>query len=123
MSNKPNTPIDLSGFTGTENYYRYTQRMVLTDGTRYLADAAGCFWLMDVVASYIPTIPSDEGFAVVSFIRQGEGGYVGITDDIPARRWYAAQAIEWTDFPLDEITMYLEKLTDTEWCLLLTQEH
>jgi hypothetical protein len=38
----------LSQFTGTEKYYRLYSTVVLTDGTKYLSDTAGCYWLMDV---------------------------------------------------------------------------
>ena len=44
----------LAHFIGTEHYYRLTPSAVLTDGTKYLAEGAGAFWLMDAVASYLP---------------------------------------------------------------------
>lgn len=107
--------MDLSGFTGTEFYYRYTGRALLTDGTAYLAKEAECFWLMDVIASYIPTLPSDEHFAIAVFKRKGAGGHFELVDDIPPRRYYATQEIEYTDFPLAEIKLYVERFTDEEW--------
>ena len=39
-------PAQLALFTGTERYYRITRRCLLTDVTKYLADAAGAYWLM-----------------------------------------------------------------------------
>ena len=42
---------DLSGFTGTECYYKYMFGVVITDGVRYVAEKAGCFWLLDLIAS------------------------------------------------------------------------
>lgn len=115
--------LDLSGFTGTEHYYRYHSGVYLTDGTAYLAKEAGCLWLMDMIVSYLPTIPSDESFVVMTLQRNKNGGAdFGLTDDIPAKRWYAAQHIEWTDFPLDEITLYVERGEDA-WVVLLTSEH
>ena len=121
--------LDLSGFTGTEHYYRYTRLSVLTDGTKYLADGAKCYWLMDVISSYIPTLPSDEGFAVATLKKHkvGRGAHFELTDDIPATRYYATQEIEYTDFPFDRLgdtfKLYVERFTDTEWCILLTSEH
>ena len=47
-------PGQLAHFIGTEHYYRLTPSAVLTDGTKYLAEAAGAFWLMDAIASYLP---------------------------------------------------------------------
>lgn len=34
----------LSNFIGAERYYRLYPHAVLTDGTKYLADAAGAYW-------------------------------------------------------------------------------
>jgi hypothetical protein len=39
-------PAQLSYFTGTEKYYRISRRHLLTDGTKYLAEEAECFWMM-----------------------------------------------------------------------------
>ena len=42
----------LSHFTGTERYYRISRRHLLTDGTKYLAEEAECFWLIDAAISH-----------------------------------------------------------------------
>ena len=47
---------DLAQFTGTEAYYRYVGGTLLTDGTKYLANEAGAYWLMDLIASYQPIL-------------------------------------------------------------------
>jgi len=46
------TQSELSHFIGTENYYRFLCGTLLTDGTKYLAEKADAFWLMDTIASY-----------------------------------------------------------------------
>ena len=43
---------NLSGFSGTENYYRHMGGLLLTDGVKFLADNADCYWLLDIIASY-----------------------------------------------------------------------
>ena len=46
---------NLRQFTGTEKYYRYSNLFpdfLLTDGTKYLCEAAECYWLMDLIASW-----------------------------------------------------------------------
>lgn len=51
--------LDLSQFTGTTTYYRWSglfRNCVLTDGTRHLAETAGAFWLMDAIASHQPKL-------------------------------------------------------------------
>jgi len=41
----------LGQFTGTSKYYKISRRHLLTDGTRYLAEQAACFWLMDAIGA------------------------------------------------------------------------
>ena len=46
-------PSQLNQFIGTEKYYRISRRHLLTDGTKYLAEEAECFWMMDAIASHL----------------------------------------------------------------------
>lgn len=52
----------LAGFYGTENWHRWSPlfpKMLLTDGTKYIADHGGvngAYWLMDAIASYQPEL-------------------------------------------------------------------
>ncbi|VEP18659.1 conserved hypothetical protein [Hyella patelloides LEGE 07179] len=51
---KKNIKRELAGFRGTTTYYSYSplfKNILLTDGTKYLAEQYGCFWLMDAIAS------------------------------------------------------------------------
>ena len=40
---------NLTQFIGTTGYYRISRRHLLTDGTKYLAEEAECFWMMDAI--------------------------------------------------------------------------
>ena len=42
----------LKQFTGCDQLARLTRTVLLTEGSRYLAEAAECFWLFDVYASH-----------------------------------------------------------------------
>ena len=42
---KPFKLSELDQFIGTQRYYRMSSRVVLTDGTHYLAQRVGCYWL------------------------------------------------------------------------------
>ena len=45
----------LGQFTGTIDYHRYSplfRNFLLTDGVKYLCEAAHCYWLIDIIASY-----------------------------------------------------------------------
>ena len=60
-------PSQLNQFIGTEKYYRISRRHLLTDGTKYLAEQAACFWLMDAIASHLMEIGTAEWFVVSVF--------------------------------------------------------
>ena len=114
----------LRNFYGTEHYYRHMPGLVITDGVKFLADNAGCYWLLDMVWSYLPMLrKSRDTFFVVRYAgTPGASGLFSITDDIPPNQTYAQQAIEHTDFPLDEIVLYLSA-TEEEFILMLRSEY
>ena len=103
--------IDLSNFTGTEAYHRWTplSRSVLTDGTKYVAEKLQAYWLFDAIAShldfnyingelpdldmYFSTLTTFNKTGTLS-IEDGNGGVV------------ATQGFEYTDFPLPEIKIW-----------------
>ena len=45
-------PNMLNQFTGSEHWYRHglVRSIVFTDGAKYIADAAGAYWLLDEIA-------------------------------------------------------------------------
>ena len=115
---------ELRNFYGTERYYRSNPGLLVTDGVKFLADSAGCYWLLDMVWSYLPVLrKSRDTFFVVRYAgTTGASGLFAITDDIPAHQTYAAQAVEYSDFPLDEIVLYLSA-TEEEFVLMLRSEY
>lgn len=99
-----NLELNLKHFTGTERYHRFHSRTVLTDGALYLAEQARCFWLMDVFASHLTEIATDHGAACLKLKRKGDGAQVVIDDG--DENVLAKQKIEYTDFPLEEMTLF-----------------
>ena len=116
----------LSNFTGTTSYYRYSPlfpNMVLTDGTKYLAEAADAYWLMDAIASYLPKY-REQGFAVVKLSKFDHGWKLRIEDG--NNGVLASQVIEFSDFPLDTFTLYVAPQgmdNETVWVIMLTSEY
>ena len=106
---KPTNEIitTLPNFTGTTAYYRYSpifRNFVLTDGSKYLAEACDAFWLCDAIASHLPSY-RDEGFVVARlFVVDGKAS---LTFDDGNGNILASQEIEFTTFPLDKITLYV----------------
>lgn len=116
---------DLEQFCGTEEYYRFNALMrnvLLTEGTRYLAQEANAFWLMDVIGSHLPSGPKDESFVVALLERHDGGWKFTLNDDIPPSKIYAEQRIEFSNFPLDEIKLYAQ-FDGKYWVIMLPGEY
>ena len=110
----------LNQFTGTSKYYRISRRHLLTDGTKYLAEAAECFWMMDAIASHLCEIGTEDWFVSVR-VQVTEGRAVMIYEDGNDRE-HARQEIPCTDFPLNSIALYA--CWDGEhWVIMLPSEY
>lgn len=110
---------NLRQFIGTEKYYRITSRHLLTDGTKYLAEHAGCVWLMIAVASHLTSRITDH-FAVVNMKVTGSNAHLTLDDG--NGHVFAKQAIEYTDFPLPEMKLYCCHDGET-WVIMLPSEY
>ena len=106
MKNKTITENDLVQFTGTEQYYRY-HNLLLTDGAFYLAEKAGCFWLMDVIWSHAIENRwfGQEDFITCNLTVQDTVGDIALDDG--NGNILATHHVPFTDFPLDKIQLYL----------------
>ena len=112
--------LTLAQFTGTSAYYRISRRHLLTDGTKYLAEEAECFWMMDAVASHLCEIGTEDWFVLIR-VQVSEGRAVMIYEDGNGLE-HARQAIPYTDFALSEITLYA--CWDQEhWVIMLPSEY
>jgi hypothetical protein len=49
---------------GTSRYYRHILGLLYSDGVKDFAKTHEAFWLIDVIASHIPSIPDYDGFYV-----------------------------------------------------------
>ena len=111
----------LAQFTGTEKYYRFYPKVVLTDGTKYLADIAGCYWLMDLYASHLASVdPNIESFTCLKLNKRGLGAKIVIQDGNTYA--LAKQQIEYTDFPLESFMFYAVWAGEF-WVLMLRSEY
>ena len=110
----------LAQFTGTEKLSRICRRHLLTDGTRYLAEKAACFWMMDAVASHLSEIGTEDWFVLVR-VYVTEGRAVMVYEDGNDHE-LARQEISYTDFPLEAISLYA--CWDTQhWVIMLPSEY
>lgn len=97
---------DLRHFTGSTRYFRHPLGIVYTEGIQYLAEHAGAYWLIDVVASYQPRLRS-ENFQLWEIATQTDRtGVVTMRADTDEPE-LVRQDLEYTDFPLREFSFYL----------------
>ena len=126
---------DLAQFTGTESYHRWSllfPRMVLTDGAKFVAEnggTSGAFWLMDAIASHQPKALKNERLRDIQFwklkVTEKDGRKSAVltcradSGEKPA----ITQRIEYTDFDLPEIDIWVGPVDERTYCLLLASEY
>ncbi|GAB0120057.1 DUF6876 family protein [Acidisoma sp. 7E03] len=106
------SPADLQAglamHTGTERWFKHwSQRLIYTEGVRFLAEHGSAYWLIDLVASWCAeSALRGEGFITWKLLVNDDRSAVAIAEDGNGRE-LTRQAIPWTDFPLDEVQLYL----------------
>ena len=94
---------------GSVQFHKYSHIPVfpvITDGVLALAEAAECFWLLDVIGSHQINRKLDKAFQVwaLECDKEGDGATVkGFNDDV----LIVTQYIPYTDFPLDDLKLFL----------------
>lgn len=113
-------PAQLTQFTGTVHYHRLNRKCLLTDGTKYLAESAGAFWLMDAAASYLLEIGTADWFVLVKLSVTCSSAVLSLEDGNGHE--HARQEIPDTDFPLPQQKLYA--CWDGEhWVVMLPSEY
>ena len=108
------TPADLAAgleqFWGSEHFYRWSALTpsVLTDGTKYLAEAAGAFWLFDAIDSHLAArgLNADTEFVSAKLKLIPDTSAAELTLDDGNGTIWMTQHIPFTDFPLPYIDTY-----------------
>jgi hypothetical protein len=110
-------------FIGTWQYHRpsFTGRLLATDGALHVFETLKCYWLSDMIASYIPTLDRiDDGFFVVRFHLKGDGGMFTIDDG--NGHTHLRQKVPFTDLT-ENIKLYLTKEADGRYICMLPSEY
>jgi hypothetical protein len=108
MTKKNLTKADLRQFTGSEHWYRHhlVRKILYTDGAQYVAEHGDAHWLLDEIsfAQSLANVAA-ERFQVweLSVAINRTAGLV--CSDGNGRVAYV-KTLDWTDFPLDEISFY-----------------
>jgi hypothetical protein len=93
---------------GTDAYHKYSPIPgfpLATDGVIALAEAAGCYWLLDIIGSYQTDARLDPNFQLwkLEVNRKNNSAVVRGYNDA---QLIVTQKIPFTDFPLDEVKLY-----------------
>jgi hypothetical protein len=108
------TKSDLAQFTGSENWYRHgmVRDVLYTDGVQYVAETAGAYWLIDEIAF------AQRGNKRVA-AEEFQSWKLKVNPDHSARltcedgngNVVFSKIIPYSDFPLEEITLYFTNKT------------
>jgi hypothetical protein len=110
---------ELNQFCGTEHYYKHPlSKAVYTDGILAMATECQAFWLIDACLSWqFDKAVREQDFQVFKLkVKEDKSAILTIEDG--NYNLIASQEIEFTDFPLDEITLWF-----TNKVLYLPSEH
>lgn len=108
------TTADLKQFTGSEQWYRHAlvRDVLFTDGAKYVADAGGAYWLLDEIAlaqRYEKSVSGEE-FQLWKLAVKADQTATLTCDDGNGNIVFS-KLIEFTDFPLPEISFYCTNKT------------
>jgi hypothetical protein len=112
MTNTPKlSAAEFDQFAGSETWYRHgiNRKVLFTDGAKFLADRAGDYGLLDEIAiiqPYVRNVAAEE-FQVWKLAVRPDHTAMLTCDDGNGRIVFCKE-IEFTDFPLDEITRWFE---------------
>ena len=111
---------ELAQFTGTAAHYRLTPKHLLTDGTKFLAERAACYWIMDAIASHLSEIGTNDWFVLVKVEVRSHIALMIYEDG--SGKEHARQEIPYTDFPMHAISLFA--CWDGEhWVIMLPSEY
>lgn len=95
---------NLAQYIGTEAYHRFSilTKLVLTDGAKGLCEMCGCYWLMDIIASYQgkKLEAKTDGFQVWKLTKI-ENKWL-VTCDDGNDNIAVKQVVKFSDFPLED---------------------
>lgn len=111
--------LNLSQFTGTSAYHRtfmFNPKLVHTDGVQYFAETAGCYWLLDIIATEVYPLTKKEPFLSIKLGVDDGQAHIRVEDG--DCETLLKKDIEHTDCPEGSYEFFL-----TDNVLMLTSEY
>src|SRR5680860_265994 len=106
---------NLETFTGTETYYKIPLLNTrFTDGIKYLADTANCFWLVTDTSVIAKSLLNRSRFITIDFKKLSEDvqdalGYGALIEYSDGNgNVFETHKYHSTDFPLDYIRLFFK---------------
>lgn len=108
------TKADLRHFTGSETWYRHAlvRDILYTEGAQYVAEQGGAYWLLDEIAllqKYQPEIAAENFQLWKLRVKEDRSATLSCQDG--DCKTIFEKKIDFTDFPLEEITFYVTNKT------------
>jgi len=102
-------PEIMGQFNGSEHWYRHglVPTITFTDGAKYVADAAGAYWLLDEIAlaqRFDPKVAAEE-FQVWKLSVNDNDSATLVCED-GNYNVVSTKAIPFTDFPHEGVTLW-----------------
>ena len=115
------TGADLAQFYGSETWYRHAinRHVLYTEGAQFVAERGGAYWLLDEIAliqPYSKAVAAEEFQVWKLTVRPDRTATLTCGDG--NGRIVFSKEIEFTDFPLNEITLWFANNT-----IYLPSEH
>lgn len=110
-------------FYGTEKYHRWSAlypHYCLTDGAKFLADNAECYWLMDIIGSWQSKSWVRQEYFQVWMLKKVHDGWL-VTCEDGDHHIVASQRVAYSDFPLEFVRIYAVYTGDGLVILLPTE--
>ena len=116
----------LAQFTGGDTFTHHAliRTILMTEGVVYLAQHAQAHWLTDAIASYFHDARAEqEEFQVWQMsVDTGTRRAILFMTDGKSTKPIITQSLDYTDFPLDGITLWLVA-SGNHWVLMLPSEY
>jgi hypothetical protein len=118
---------DLNQFSGSEQFFKHgvNRRLIYTEGVRYLAEQARCYWLIDEIACLLlPLLLKKYNDTFYSIQLLANDSSAVITIDDGNGNIHINHKINWTDFPVSgEPVKFFLCESDKYYCLMLRNEY
>lgn len=102
----------LANCYGTDKWYQFNAmfpKLVITDGVKFLAESADCYWLLDVIGSHQPEAlktPALRDFQLWEVEVAEDKSCVVTCKTDSGKKFKIKQEIGYTDFPLKNLKLY-----------------